>query len=132
MAKSNVKTQPAKPQVAPTGKVLEVQAPATAPATTVEAPASTDKAKRSSAWRGSLKAAGVTLTPESVIVFNEAAHAAKPKRGKSLLRIAFYKRGPDGMTVAEHNQCYVDAKLPKSFAPADRNWDYAHGFITVK
>ena len=127
------KAAPAKPVPAKsTPKTLPVvAAPATAPATTDTA--KPDKGKRSAAWRGSLKAAGIVLTPTSVIVFEEGKYnLGNPKRGKSLARIAFYKPGPEGMTVAEHNACYEQAKLPKSFAGLDRNWDYAHGFISVK
>jgi hypothetical protein len=121
----------AKPATKTTGKVLEqVQAPAT-PESTTPAPKA-EKAKRSAAWRTSLKAAGITVTPESRITFNEAAYNAKPKRNKSALRIAFYVRGEKGMSVAEHTARYEAEKLPKSFANLDRNWDYAHGFISVK
>jgi hypothetical protein len=126
MAKSATVAKPA----TKSAKVLPdlSQAPATTEKPKVE---KTEKAKRSAAWRTSLKVGGITVTPESRIVFNEAAHTAKPKRGKSLERIAFYVRGPKGMTVAEHTACYEQAKLPKGFANLDRNWDFAHGFITV-
>jgi hypothetical protein len=118
--------QVAKPATKTTGKVLEqVQAPAS------EKPKA-EKAKRSAAWRTSLNAAGITVTPESRITFNEAAYNAKPKRGNSAKRIDFYVRDAKGMSVAEHTACYEQAKLPKGFANLDRNWDYAHGFISVK
>ena len=125
------KAAPAKPAPAKsTGKVLPVTtAPATVPAATADKPKA---AKRSADWRTALKTAGITLTDTSVLLFNDSTYNAKPKRGKSATRIAFYKRGPNGMTVLEHSAAYAEAKLPKSFAGQDRNWDYAHGFITVK
>jgi hypothetical protein len=138
MAKSNVKTQPAKPQVAPTGKVLpdqrpNVDVPMAQAAADQATPAKAKPAKAKAEWRGSLKAAGITVTPESRITFNDARYAAKPKQAgkKSAQRIEFYVRGPQGMSVAEHKACYEQAKLPKSFAMADLNWDFAHGYITV-
>lgn len=122
------KTNLKKPVPAPKAETPKT---ATAPATT--APATTEKPapkKRENTWRKTAMPAG-----NAVLIFNEAAYAAKPKRNKSKDRIenpAFYLRGPEGTTVDAFRKAYAEAKLPKALANADIKWDLAHGFISVK
>lgn len=130
MAKS---TQAAKPVSTPkpTGKVLQDQSQA--PASTEAAP----KAKRTAEWRSSLKKAGIVVTENSVITFNQDAYNLKPKRNKSKIRIeTYYKPNKDGspLTVGQFRKRYVEGgeKGPLAMANADLNWDFAHGFISVK
>ena len=132
MAKSVTLAKTANPKPAPAKEPVVLQDQTQAPATTEKPKA---KARKVNNGR-SLPIPADT----AVILFNEAAHQAKPKRGASLERMAMYNVGPEGTVVSELRKRYADfrykdgsqIKGAKAFCNGDLRWNLAHGFISVK
>jgi hypothetical protein len=120
-------TAPATPSVVP--KTDKPATPPPAAVTTTDKPA-TDTPKKKRKWSAHHHAWKATKDfPETARIVVLAAE--NPKKRGAAARFGYYKRGAEGMTVAEYIEASHKAGNPKALAKEDVKWDFTAGFISV-